>query len=92
MNILEKFSPLTLTASILLLLPSFAYAAGIDDLTNYQSPPAKVEPNNALPYTIQDIINILPNSLNNDGFYEEDGYKRTNQKAWQTEKYFKDRC
>lgn len=63
---------------------STSSVAGIDNITSYQSPPAKVDTASVQPYTIQDIIKILPNSLNKDGVYEVDGAIRTKKNAWQT--------
>lgn len=72
MYILEKMSAVTFTASIFLLLPFFAYAAGIDDIVNYKSPPTQVESKSVDPYTIQDIISKLPSLLDDNGVYKKD--------------------
>jgi hypothetical protein len=69
MNFLEKMSISTFAASTLLLLSFSAFSAGIDDITNYQSPPPQVEEKTVQPYTIQDIINKLPSLIDDDGVY-----------------------
>lgn len=72
MNILIRTGALAFTSSIILLLPFFAYAAGLDDAVNYESKPIIAASTSVQAYTIQDIINKLPDALNNDGVYNSD--------------------
>jgi len=90
MNFSGKLIRTVLVVSVFSLQPFFACAAGIDDVTNYKSPVPQVLPSTAQPYTIQEIISILPNSLNKDGVYEPDGEVKTKQNAWLTSKYKND--
>lgn len=59
-----------LTASIFLLAPCFVWATDINDMVNYQPSPAKIESKKTQAYTLQDIINKLPNALNDHGVYK----------------------
>lgn len=90
MNPVEKMNMSALVASILLLLTFSAFAAGIDDLTNYQSPSTHVDSSRVQPYTIEDIINILPNSLDENGVHLTDNFLLEKQNAWHSRKYRND--
>lgn len=67
-------------AGAFLLMPFFVCAAGIDDIVNYQPQPTQTAPKGAQPYTLQDVINNLPNALDDSGVYKgitrRDGWGR----------------
>ncbi len=67
MNIRARIRSSLFAAIVSLLLPVFAYAAGIDEITNYKSPPVKKE--FVEPYTIKEIMAMLPAKLNDQGVY-----------------------
>lgn len=72
MNILIRTGALAFTGSIILLLPFFACADGIDDAVNFESKPIIAASTSVQAYTIQDIINKLPDALNDNGVYTSD--------------------
>jgi len=51
-------------------LTAFACAAGIDDITGYQPSPAAKKTNTVEPYSINEIIKMLPRHLDDQGVYQ----------------------
>lgn len=67
--------------SIFLLAPFITFAAGIDNILNYESPPIPLSAEIVRPYTIQDIITKLPESIDDNGIYIQD-YDRILGENW----------
>ncbi len=66
---LEKRMAHTLIIVIFSMIYAYAHAESLDDVINYQAPPppAAVKAEGQPPYTIQDIINKIPGTLNDEG-------------------------
>lgn len=73
MSFSEKLISAIVTAISIFLFPSLTFSASFDDVLNYKSPPPQVLPKNVQPYTVQEIISILPNALDEKGAYDQHG-------------------
>ena len=69
MVVMKKLSMSVFAATFLLFLPLLASAAGLDDIMGYQPPPVKAGAT-VTPYTMDEIIAILPSTLDDDGVYQ----------------------
>lgn len=78
MKIVTIFASLV---SIFLLAPFMTYAADIDNIINYKSPPTPLSAEIVQPYSIQDIIAKLPESIDDNGIYIQN-YDRILGENW----------